>query len=134
MAVFYRTPTGKLAETWWNEYVWSTNPTVGSAEIAAGSSPAAVRTPSVNPNAPIYVFYRGTNGALKETWWNEYGWSTEAKGGEVALGATPVVLRPPSLNANASIFTFYKGAGGFLTETWWNEYVWSTKTFTSGMG
>jgi hypothetical protein len=134
IAVFYRTPTGKLAETWWNEYVWSTNPTVGSAEIAAGSSPAAIRTPSTNPNAPIHVFYRGAAGKLTDTWWNESVWSSEVKGGDVALGATPVVLRPPSTNPNASIFTFYKGASGFLNETWFNESVWSTKAFTTGMG
>ena len=136
IAVFYRTPTGKLAETWWNEYVWSTNPAIGSAEIAAGASPAAVRTPSTNANAPIHVFYRGAStGKLTDTWWNESAWSTEAKGTEVlATGATPVVLRPSTTNPNASIFTFYKGSGGFLTQTWFNESVWSTKTLTTAMG
>lgn len=135
IAVFYRTPTGKLAETWWNEYAWSTDPAVGGAEIAAGSSPAAVRTPSLNPNAPIHVFYRGAvTGKLTDTWWNESVWSTDVKGLAVAAGASPVVLRAPSISANAPIFTFYKGSGGFLTQTWWNEFVWPSNTFTTEMG
>lgn len=133
IAVFYRGSGAKLTETWWNGWGWYTEAVKGSSEITGGS-PAAVRSPSTDPNAPIHVFYRGTGGKLTDTWWNETTWSTDVKGIELAAGASPVALRPPSTDPNASIITFYRRPGDFLTQTWYNGSQWSNFLFTTGMG
>jgi Fungal fucose-specific lectin len=133
IAVFYRGSGAKLTETWWNGWGWYTEAVKGSSEITGGS-PAAVRSPSTDPNAPIHVFYRGVGGKLTDTWWNESTWSTDVKGVALASGASPVALRPPSTDPNASIFTFYRRTGELLTETWYNGSKWSNFEFTTVMG
>lgn len=88
----------------------------------------AVRSPSTNPNAPIWTFFRGSGGKLTQLWWDGSIWQkNEEMNGFVSAGTSPAVTRVRSTDPNAPIWVFYRNASGKLAQTRWNGSKWSTE-------
>jgi len=116
MAVFTHGPKGpngepgRLFETYYAGTGWAGQEL--GAQMSPGSSPAAVRAPTTNPNGFMAVFINGFDGRLFEAYYAGTGWAGHELGAQMETGTSPAAVRAPTTNPNGFMAVFTHGPKG----------------------
>jgi hypothetical protein len=122
---FWQSTSGDLEEAFYDASAQSWNgPSAvtvdGTAISGLGSSPSvAVGPQSSGGYGDQYVFWRGTDGDLHETFWNG-SWN-----GPIDLGDGPMSSAPAAgVDGSGNEYVFWENPSGGLEETEWNGSAW----------
>jgi hypothetical protein len=96
-----------------------------TVQMAPGTSPSAVRSPTFDPSDRIWVFANGKNGHLIEAYYAGGGWGSLELATQLAPASSPAAVRAPSSDPNDRIWVFANGANGHLQNTYYAGGGWA---------
>jgi len=107
--VYWRDPaTGYLRESWYAGGVW-----YGPITLTHAGQLGSAPTVAIDSNGTQYVFWKGTNGHLWETWYSN-GWL-----GPLELGMGTLGSAPTATAWGSQVDVFWKGTDGNLWEAYY---------------
>ncbi len=105
--VYYQGAEGRLLETYYTETAgWKTN-NLGM-EMAPGTSPSALRTPTAEASAWRWVYYQDAAHDLHYVFNPGTGWANYNIGMPMAPGTSPSAIRLPTLNPSGFQWVYYQ--------------------------